>query len=75
MGTIVMTFAMTISGVCIAFIKGWSFSLATLGAFPFLTLATSLMNKVVQGGFQANMKAYGQSAGYAEQALNAIKVV
>ena len=66
MGTILMAFAMTISGVCIAFIKGWSFSLVILAAFPFISIATSLMNKVAQGGFQANMKAYGQSAGYAE---------
>lgn len=29
----------------------------------------------MQSGFMVNLKSYGQSAGYAEQALNAIRVV
>lgn len=36
---------------------------------------TALITISFSKGFEENMKAYGQSAGYAEQALNAIKVV
>ena len=66
MSTIIMAFSMTVSGLVFAFTKGWSFSLALLAAFPFLMISTSLMTKIMQKGFQENMKAYGQSAGYAD---------
>lgn len=59
MGMIMMAFAMSLAGIVIAFIKGWSFSLVILAAFPFITIGTTLMNKVVQSGYKANMKAYG----------------
>ena len=75
MSTIIMAFAMTFSGLAFAFSKGWTFSLVLLASFPFIAFTTSLMTKIMQKGFQENMKAYGQSAGYADQALNAIKVV
>ena len=75
MGTIILAFAMTISGLTFAFTKGWSFSLVLLGSFPFITICTAAVTKVMQTGFSENMKAYGQSAGYADQALNAIRVV
>jgi ATP-binding cassette, subfamily B (MDR/TAP), member 1 len=75
MGTIVLAFAMTVAGMAFAFTRGWSFSLVLLVAFPFLGFTTSLMSKVLAKGTQETMKAYGQSAGYADQALNAIRVV
>jgi ABC-type multidrug transport system fused ATPase/permease subunit len=75
MGTIILAFSMTVAGLTFAFTKGWSFSLVLLVAFPFLGITTSLMAKVMAKGSQETMKAYGQSAGYADQALNAIRVV
>lgn len=75
MGTIILAFAMTVAGLAFAFTRGWSFSLVLLVAFPFLGFTTSLMSKVLAKGSQETMKAYGQSAGYADQALNAIRVV
>jgi len=66
MGTIIIAFAMTLSGMALAFTKGWSFSLVILASFPFITITTQLLTKVMQSGFSENMKAYGQSAGYAE---------
>jgi ABC-type multidrug transport system fused ATPase/permease subunit len=75
MGQIFFGFAMMVSGLTFAFVKGWSFSFVILASFPCIVFATALLNKVMQKGFRENMKAYGQSAGYAEQALNAIKVV
>jgi ABC-type transport system involved in cytochrome bd biosynthesis fused ATPase/permease subunit len=59
MGAIMFAFAMCLAGLAFAFVKGWSFSLVLLAAFPFLMLSTSLMNKVMQSGFKENMKAYG----------------
>ena len=75
MGTIILAFSMTVAGLTFAFTKGWSFSLVLLVAFPFLGFTTSLMTKILSKGSQETMKAYGQSAGYADQALNAIRVV
>ena len=59
MGTIILSLFMTLSGLAFAFIRGWSFSLVILAAFPFLVIATSLLSKVLQKGFLLNMKAYG----------------
>ena len=66
---------MSISGMFFAFFKGWYFSCLLLCYFPILFGMTVFITFTFQRGFQDNMKAYGQSAGYAEQALNAIKVV
>mmetsp|Transcript_8767 Transcript_8767/g.6509 ORF Transcript_8767/g.6509 Transcript_8767/m.6509 type:complete len:132 (+) Transcript_8767:519-914(+) len=70
-----MSIGMTASGLALSFIKGWSFALVLLGCFPPLIISTNLLTLIMQGGFASNMRAYGQSAGYAEQALNAIRVV
>lgn len=75
MGTIQLSFAMCISGLFFAFFRGWWFSLILLFVFPLLFLNTHLITVAMQSGFTQNLKSYGQSAGYAEQALNAIKVV
>ena len=75
MGTIIMALGMTVSGFAFAFAKGWSYSLACLLILPPMAITTQLLTVTMQGGFTQNMRAYGQSAGYAEQALNAIRVV
>lgn len=51
MGTIILALSMTFSGLTFAFSRGWSFSLVILAAFPFLAVSTSLVTKVMQGGF------------------------
>lgn len=66
MGTIILAYAMCVAGLTFAFTKGWSFSLVLLVVFPFLGITTGLMAKVMSAGSHANMKAYGQSAGYAD---------
>lgn len=70
-----MAFAMSCGGLFFAFFKGWYFSCLLMCYFPLMFAMTFLIGKSFSAGFQQNMKAYGQSAGYAEQALNAIKVV
>lgn len=74
-GIIVMAFGMSISGLFFSFFKGWFFSAILFCYFPFMLGASFFIGMSMQRGFSANLKAYGQSAGYAEQALNAIKVV
>lgn len=59
MSTIIIAFSMTIAGLTFAFSKGWSFSLVILAVFPVVAISTSLMTKIMQSGFQENMKAYG----------------
>ncbi|CDW86367.1 abc transporter [Stylonychia lemnae] len=75
MGTIQLAFAMCLSGLFLAFFRGWWFSLIL--SFPIFILFgnTYLITVAMQSGFMQNLRSYGQSAGYAEQALNAIKVV
>ncbi|CDW84334.1 abc transporter [Stylonychia lemnae] len=75
MGTIQLAFAMCLSGLFFAFFRGWWFSLILFFAFPVLFAMTYIITLAMQSGFMQNLRSYGQSAGYAEQALNAIKVV
>jgi ABC-type multidrug transport system fused ATPase/permease subunit len=75
MGQILLSMAMCVSGLSFAFIRGWWMSLILLFAFPLIFIGTSLISVAIQNGFSQNLKSYGQSAGYAEQALNAIRVV
>ncbi|CDW80084.1 abc transporter family protein [Stylonychia lemnae] len=74
-GTIVMAFAMSCSGLFFAFFKGAYFSAFLMCYFPLMFFMSMVITIAFSKGFSENMKAYGQSAGYAEQALNAIKVV
>lgn len=75
MGQLQLTFATSFAGFFFAFFKGWLMSCILLVAFPVIFIMTGSLMKAMKSGFTENMKAYGQSAGYAEQALNAIKVV
>jgi ABC-type multidrug transport system fused ATPase/permease subunit len=62
-------------GFAFAFYYGWLLTLILCGGIPFLLLAGAGMAISLEAGFTNQMKAYSQSAGYADQALNAIKVV
>lgn len=70
-----MAFAMSSSGLFFAFFKGWYYSALLSCYFPIIISATVMIGFSLSRGFSQNMKAYSQSAGYADQALNAIKVV
>mmetsp|Transcript_10621 Transcript_10621/g.17848 ORF Transcript_10621/g.17848 Transcript_10621/m.17848 type:complete len:339 (+) Transcript_10621:8-1024(+) len=74
-GTLLFALAMCCSGLFFAAFRGWKFTLVVFCGTLTLGISTSLQVKVVQSGYEAQLKAYGQSAGYAEQALNAIKIV
>ena len=57
-----------------AFYFGWALTLIILCALPCFILSGLIMAHVMKGGLMSQMKAYAQSSGYAEQALQAIKV-
>ena len=66
---------MCISGLFVGFYKGWSLALAMLGIAPILLTGMLLFAGVQQKNAMGSMQAYAQSAGYAEQALAAIRIV
>jgi len=75
MGQLLLTLAMSLAGFFFAFLRGWWLSLLLILVFPFLFLLMGSVFKLMSEAFKSNLKAYGQSAGYSEQALNAIRVV
>ena len=51
MGTIILAFSMTVSGLTFAMTKGWSFSLVILAGLPFVLFSGTLMAMIMQKGF------------------------
>lgn len=66
MANILMSLAMSLSGIVFAFTRGWWMALILLFAFPSIMIATILMGESIKKGTSENLKAYAQSAGYAE---------
>jgi ABC-type multidrug transport system fused ATPase/permease subunit len=66
---------MSISGLVLGFTKGWALAFCVLALAPILGVMVTLFGIVLTSGITQSLIAYGQSAGYAEQALSAIKVV
>lgn len=62
-------------GFGFAFYWGWLLTLILLVALPALAMTGVGMAVAMQSGMIEQMRAYSQSAGYAEQALSAIRVV
>lgn len=74
-GNTIMSISMFFFGFAAAFYFGWKLSLILMGVMPFLMLTGIAMAASLESGVVQMMRAYAQSAGYAEQALNAIRVV
>lgn len=74
-GVINMSFWMFFAGFGVAFYLGWRYTLILLGAIPFIAMIGILWGVSMESGTVAQMKAYAQSAGYAEQALQSVKIV
>lgn len=53
-------------GYIAAFWFGWTLSLILLGGLPFVLLSGVALGAMFESGAVENMKAYAQSAGYAE---------
>lgn len=74
-GQIWFCFALIFAGLTFATIKGWSFSLTVVAIMPFLAVMVVVLVKFAEKSEKEAIASYGQSAGYAEQALNSIRVV
>lgn len=59
----------------IAFARSWKLTVALLLFMPVMACVGGLIGSVFAGNLKGQLKAYAQSAGYAEQALNAIRIV
>ena len=62
-------------GFAFSFYWGWLMNCILLAFVPVIIFAGVLMAAALQSGLTESLKAYSQSAGYAEQALQAIKIV
>jgi ATP-binding cassette subfamily B (MDR/TAP) protein 1 len=56
-------------GIGLSFYYGWKLTLILMGSMPILSIIGMMMGAAMVGGTAEEMKAYAQSAGYAEQAL------
>lgn len=74
-GNINMSVSGFILGYAAAFYLGWKLALILLGALPFVACSGIAFGMSMETGTIEQMKAYSQSAGYAEQALQSIKIV
>jgi len=74
-GSILYAVSMSVSGLICGFYKGWLLAFAILGIAPILLIGMGIFAAIMEKNTVIVMKAYGQSAGYAEQALAAIRIV
>lgn len=65
-GNVLYSYCMCLSGFATGLYKGWSLSLAMLGIGPIMLIGMGCFGAVMSKRTLASMKAYGQSAGYAE---------
>lgn len=74
-GTIIMGVVSFCSSFVFAFYQGWTLTLYILLGFPVILAIVIYLGVSVKGGIMELTKSYTQSAGYAEQALQAVKIV
>lgn len=75
LGLVLFSYSMCISGLIIGFVNGWNFALCVIAGSPIVIITLMFFINAATKGYHAVLRAYGQSAGYAEQALGSIKVV
>lgn len=74
-GSAIMAIASFVLGIAFSFYWGWLMNVILLGFVPVIVVLGVLMAAALTSGLTEGLKAYSQSAGYAEQALQAIKIV
>lgn len=72
---IVMSVCSFLLGYAFAFYWGWILTLLLLACIPVMGCAGLILGISLQGGMIEQLKAYAQSAGYAEQALHSVRIV
>lgn len=66
MGKFLLTMTMAVAGFFFSFLRGWYLSVLLILVFPVIFLMMGSLFKLMENSFKANLKAYGQSAGYSE---------
>ena len=72
---IIFSFGLAFAGLLLGFIKGWSLALAMTLIGPMIVIGFLVFIFNITKGVAETVKSYSTSAGYAEQALSAIRVV
>lgn len=75
LGQIVFALVGFIMSYVVGIWMGWKYALLLCATLPILLAIGALFGMVMESGVSEAMKAYSQSSGYAEQALQGIKVV
>jgi len=75
LGLIIYGFMGFFLGLVVAFWWGWLLACILMAILPFMGAVGAIFGSMQEVGIKDTMKAYSQSAGYAEQALSAVKIV
>lgn len=68
-GSALMAVTSFVFGIAFSFYWGWLMNVILLAFVPVIVFLGILMAAAMQSGLTESLKAYSQSAGYAEQAL------
>ena len=74
-GKVVISMAMFIAGIIVAFIYGWQLALVLIGLSPITILAAVMVGVANMRGAEFSKRGYAKCGGYAEEALSAIRTV
>lgn len=74
-GVLIYSVSMSLTGLALGYYKGWSLALALTGFCPIVFAGIVVFSTIMQKSSVDSLRAYSQSAGYAEQALSAIRIV
>ncbi|TMW58858.1 hypothetical protein Poli38472_007003 [Pythium oligandrum] len=67
--------SMAVTGLVIAFVKGWELTLIVMACVPFIAVAVSLAMKVLARATQAGVESYGKAGAIAQESLSNVRTV
>ncbi|KAG3110031.1 ABC transporter B family member 5 [Phytophthora idaei] len=67
--------ATVVSGILIAFVKGWELTLILMAVVPFVAASGMLAKKVIVAATHKGMQAYAQAGAVAQESLSNIRTV
>jgi ABC-type multidrug transport system fused ATPase/permease subunit len=74
-GMMIFSIGMTLCGLVIGIVNGWTLALAMLAIAPMIGICAIVFFTAAVTKSVKTLKAYAQSGGYAEQCLSSVKVV
>ncbi|KAG7393096.1 Antigen peptide transporter 2 [Phytophthora pseudosyringae] len=67
--------ATVVSGIVVAFVKGWELTLILMAVVPFVALSGMLAKKVIVAATHKGMQSYAQAGAVAQESLSNIRTV